>query len=1602
MELNHSQKLGLDIDRHIALDAGAGTGKTTVMAHRYVQHILSQNQRATRLLPPAPRVPLKGMGAIRCPARERTSLKDWQGLLPTETVAITFTRKAAAELKGRIRRLIASLRADSHLDGVANGVHDSRISDQGDVEMLLSLMEDAPISTIDSFLSSIVSPWIGLVCDNPGSEQVDEGGSILLREEAIRTAWRLQKGIDAVEVGMSGDIEEFLEARDRLSVRLGGQSASSTVIRGLMKRSLFVEEAARSMGDKGRNILVGDLDHLFLNPTVDILDVWYLEFRALIEEWVDSWLEGGAHFVTGADRLDGMTRFRYVQNLCTLNSEDQIWRLQWIWLVSHAITPSASIEKIKCKPLSRASPPTSQGWPSGILSKAANKAMSADVKNMIVGNCETLSVPIREVMSISNGLLLRSIGRASFLLNPCIAEPELIEGQYAHPPRLGTDLPQLPVDRAMRLTTELEIEVIQDLFTVNNGVQEILTRLKSLEGVTDYDDMHRFAEDLLLARCPAVCRTWYPKKVIDALDSIGNKPWRDDHLTRAIVASEDKSDVHEDLMRRITILRELRRGYRAFIIDEYQDTNPQHFRLLARLWGRRHLESDELRPPAGEWDPTVCIVGDMKQSIYRFRQAELTVMRRAVEIIRTINVDEATMEHRLDDLKKTGFARDPRPIPGKPEEGTGFIRSNALLSEDSKREKWVAFEKDDGPSKIELSAIDRRSEGHIEMRTNHRTLPNLMNTMNHIFQDTFSSRHQTLPGPWHAEAQDLLPGRKSETEPAFEWILPARTEVVEISENPEIAINPFENIDSTNRDLSNQLLAKRLTSLLNGQKVRVKDCENDSWKEVAGVEHQILPEDIMILVSSRSRIPDILTTLEEHGIPAVADKQGVLLQRPAVQPLMSLLWLTCSPNDRAAALAVGHSCLVGLDDSTLNDHLSKSTGNQILGLANIAPTPELKSLLGKIAKSVANNDIRGAIITAIDHSDLLRTFPREGDRQDVNNWLSLFERILDKEGGDAALAQLRLRELEELDSDGPKSTSDGTAGAVQVLTIHGSKGLESPVVVLYDIFNIGARDSSLSSSDNVLVTPEMIAGRIHPWRGVAKPESGLWTLASMMEEGQRLAERRRQFYVALTRARDRVIVVGTPSGGAEISSDGYLEMNRGQARENMGYMLLDGLAHSSITAGNEGSTWSDGGLEQTGKTLRLDPSGLIENGFLPSDCVNGIAIFHHPSCFESTSLQSPLQKWQERIDALANASAITSPRKQRNTIHEIGLPSHSLDAAWNCRRRHWLAMRMNWRAEPLNFIPIKNKEDFWPSATEFGSLFHRLLEIGLANPATESKDLDATWTVSQPNRLLDDITFDEVLAQSSFSDSQMTKRARSRMYHLAKLVDDGILGRLTQGGRFDGMVVEGLRTELPFNFVSKSQHDIDRKGWSPRGEISLVKVEEIHTIFDGRADLVLALRDDEGKGWLQVVDAKTKGCLSGYNRESPEDGHPLQHAPLADSPYAETDSEKEILADYRLQLTLYCLALEESEKSKPLSQQREILPPAILVAASGRMIRMRDEEYNQAKSDLKELLSWMGYISAIEDGYEPPQCSNPGVCKACLFFSGTIALEEPNVLPDQA
>ncbi len=104
MNLTQNQQEALNINNHICVTAGAGSGKTTVLVDRYLK-ILEE-----------------GEGNI----------------IPRDIVAITFTEKAAAEMKGRI---INQLTDATDLTGR---------------EVFLEEMNVAPISTIHAFCSSIL------------------------------------------------------------------------------------------------------------------------------------------------------------------------------------------------------------------------------------------------------------------------------------------------------------------------------------------------------------------------------------------------------------------------------------------------------------------------------------------------------------------------------------------------------------------------------------------------------------------------------------------------------------------------------------------------------------------------------------------------------------------------------------------------------------------------------------------------------------------------------------------------------------------------------------------------------------------------------------------------------------------------------------------------------------------------------------------------------------------------------------------------------------------------------------------------------------------------------------------------------------------------------------------------------------------------------------------------------------------------------------------------------------------------------------------------------------------------------------------------------
>ena len=65
---------------------------------------------------------------------------------------------------------------------------------------------------------------------------------------------------------------------------------------------------------------------------------------------------------------------------------------------------------------------------------------------------------------------------------------------------------------------------------------------------------------------------------------------------------------------------QIRREFPCALIDEYQDTDPVQARIFSRIWGAVRVESAE---PGGARPGPFIVVGDPKQSIYRFRGADV-------------------------------------------------------------------------------------------------------------------------------------------------------------------------------------------------------------------------------------------------------------------------------------------------------------------------------------------------------------------------------------------------------------------------------------------------------------------------------------------------------------------------------------------------------------------------------------------------------------------------------------------------------------------------------------------------------------------------------------------------------------------------------------------------------------------------------------------------------------------------------------------------------------------------------------------------------------------------------------------------------------------
>ncbi|HSG29631.1 MAG TPA: UvrD-helicase domain-containing protein, partial [Candidatus Krumholzibacterium sp.] len=126
-----------DLDSSYCMEAGAGTGKTTLLVGRYLSIVKS--------------------GRAGC----------------RQIVAITFTEKAAAEMKSRLRRDLERALVDSG----------EETDERANLSAAIDELEGAPISTIHAFASSILREYPVEAGVDPGFKLLDEiEGAMLLDE----------------------------------------------------------------------------------------------------------------------------------------------------------------------------------------------------------------------------------------------------------------------------------------------------------------------------------------------------------------------------------------------------------------------------------------------------------------------------------------------------------------------------------------------------------------------------------------------------------------------------------------------------------------------------------------------------------------------------------------------------------------------------------------------------------------------------------------------------------------------------------------------------------------------------------------------------------------------------------------------------------------------------------------------------------------------------------------------------------------------------------------------------------------------------------------------------------------------------------------------------------------------------------------------------------------------------------------------------------------------------------------------------------------------------------------------------------------------------
>lgn len=573
-----------------------------------------------------------------------------------------------------------------------------------------------------------------------------------------------------------------------------------------------------------------------------------------------------------------------------------------------------------------------------------------------------------------------------------------------------------------------------------------------------------------------------------------------------------------DLLRRAPAARKaLQERYRYLMVDEFQDTNHLQWEILSWLVGEGPtgvLERDRL-----------FLVGDPQQSIYRFRHADVSVFNAVQDRVKAANALHGHI--------------------GRP---TDYEAHAAAPP-----------------------ATDDQRLGLMPLRENYRThAPMPLEIVDRVFMHVFDPAvHKLADNPFEVEYQPLIAGLADALPGEVCYVLPKLPD--EEEDDPEAEELPAESVALPQV----QMVVDRLVALHGAPRLAPR----------AGEAATLRWADMAILLPSRDVV---LTELEREfrrrGVPFLVHKGIGFWQRQEVRDVVSLALCLADPGDDVSLFATLRGPVCQLADGDIF-FLAQVGGRLGRGLAQLAAradaaAADLSDLDGwanlpgaarlalsqhwlrlapdqraRIAEAARRVQAWRQGVDRAAHADLLQRVLEESGAYALHaaeseadaifaNLGKVFDTIRDREAGTPTSLTALAYELRDRVNDAEKeeqAPAAREADAVQVMTVHAAKGLEFPVVAVMKLDRRAVRPMShrlrvLSPTEKLLAAdaadiPNAAGGTLavavrHPRRPREMYVPRLLRALADLDKAQALAESRRLFYVAATRARERLILAG--------------------------------------------------------------------------------------------------------------------------------------------------------------------------------------------------------------------------------------------------------------------------------------------------------------------------------------------------------------------------------------------------------------------------------------------------------------------------------------------